>query len=396
MTKSKFARALLLALSVPAIAQVGNNVKGAAKGGGSGIGNVSGPASSVSGNFPSFNGAGGKSLQDSSYGPTSFAPAGAVAGVSSSQAIHAAEVSACKYYRAEASSLVFTFDVVSGLSANGCIEIETLASAATVTANAADTVTFAGTTSASGGSATLPPYGLYRITIKTNNLDVAGATAQGTGAKVQRASGSTTTGNTVKFNAAGDIIDAGSAPGGSSISPATGIWYPFGKGGTGTGTNITTTKMVLVSHYFPTAVSITQLGINISGSSAGNAQLSLYASGTDNRPLGAPICSTPSNLNTGVATNVAGNCAATVSGLVWCGAQIDNATATFKSYNSGSWFNSDIGASSQAGFGGSSTTEGTEYSVTSTTFGTPPTIGAGGVTEAAQSGNSMPACRFKL
>lgn len=37
-----------------------------------GTGDVTGPASSVSGNFPSFNGAGGKTLQDSGYSASSF------------------------------------------------------------------------------------------------------------------------------------------------------------------------------------------------------------------------------------------------------------------------------------------------------------------------------------
>lgn len=393
---STLSLAVALALSLgqiaPAFAQSQPYPGGGTAAGGSG--DFSGPASSTADDFVQFSGTGGKTGKDGAYSPASFSPAGVVLDAAVSVAIHAADVAACKMYRVTAASVVFTFDAVSTpLGANGCIEVATGANSATATGNAADTVSFAGVTSAAGGSAVLPAYGLYRITIKTGNLDIAGATAQGNGAKLVHATGAFTTGNTVKIDANGNVIDAGSAPGGGSMTVATGRWFPFQKGTTATGVNITATKMVLVAHYFPLSTAITQLGINVSGASAGNAQLSLYGSGTDNLPLGAPLCSTPATLNTGVSTNVAGNCAATVQGMVWCGAQLDNATATFKSYTSGSWGSGDIGSTSQSNFGNNTTTEGTEYSVGSLTFGTPPTIST--VTEAGQGSNTVPACRFK-
>lgn len=50
-----------------------------ATGGGGGSGDVTGPASSTDNNFPQFNGTTGKVIKNSTYGPSSFDPAGSSA-----------------------------------------------------------------------------------------------------------------------------------------------------------------------------------------------------------------------------------------------------------------------------------------------------------------------------
>lgn len=373
---------------------------GGGGGGGGGTGDVTGPGSSTSGNFPSFNGTGGKTLQDSAYSPSSFAPAGAVTIVTGSNpTTNAASWLAFTQYTIGGSGRTITLPASSGLSANGGLDIDANTNSVTLTATSPDTITWAGSTTGAGGSVTLPAGALYRVsTDAAGKIYVSGRQAQGNGAKVQLSTGTTTTNNCVKFDANGNTVDAGTACGGSSASNSNwqaSNWYPSIPQADSAGVNISTTVTEWVPVYFDRSVTIGNLGVRITTSSAaGNIQLSVYASGTNGLPTGSALCTTAS-ISTGSTGSFSSACSAAISGpaRVWLGMQVDNATALVLSATR-SPANAIIGASSQVNLSGSTTNGGTEYKTTGGTFGTwptNPTISQAGTTAAV-----VPNIQFSL
>jgi len=310
--------------------------------------------------------------------------------------VHAADVSVCKMYRVTAGSVVFTFDAVSTpLSPNGCIEIETGANAATVTANAADTVSFAGITSGSGGSATLPVYGLYRITIKTGNLDIAGTTAQGNGVATQRTTAaSKTANNCVKFDANGNTVDAGgacaaSADGSVNQSLIANYWYWTLPGlSTNNGSGLGSGTIYYRPFYAGTSHTVGAVGAYLATASAGgNCAFAIYAnSPTTNRPTGATLASV-SGVSTTTAGPIHGNVslAVTKGNWYWDAILCDNTTVTFTG-NAGSGGLTDtwmVGSSSEANMNGNATNHYNQFSsgsATYPTFPSSPTVADNGQT----------------
>lgn len=376
--------ALALISTNPALAQVGNNVRGAAKGGaGGGSGDVVGPAGATSGNIPTFSSGTGKAIGDSTYKPSDFALAGIVADASASLAVHAADVSACKMYRVTAGSVVFTFDATSTpLSTNGCIEIETGANTAQVTANAADTITFAGATTGTGGNVTLPTYGLYRITIKSGNLDIAGTAAQGNATKTARATGTFTSGNAVKTDASGNFIDAGVTPGGgggSAILPnyIANNWYlaqPYV--GLSTPAALGNTTTVFMPFSVNKNLTLSAIGTKlITASSGQTCRLYVYAGDpATNKPTGSALADS-GNISTTTAGNISGaiSLALTGNALYFEAAQCSDATAALEGFGitNDSTNGYLLGGANQSDIGANGGQIGTTYTATST-YGTAP------------------------
>lgn len=383
------ALALVLALTAPSFAQVGNNVRGAAKGGaGGGSGDFAGPASSTADDFVQFSGTGGKTGKDGGYGPASFAPAGAVSIVTTSQSVQAAAVSACKLYIADAASLNFTFDAVSTLgsnASNGCVEIATKANPATVTANAADVIDYAGTVTGSGGNVTIPAYTLVRITFSTTKLTISGPSAQGTAAKNMRATGSFTSGNVVVTDNNGNAIDGGSAPGGGSggvpSAYVAGAWMwaaPLGSAYSGTNANTGIGTIVFYPFVVTGTITISDLGLHVlTLFSGGKAQVGIYANSTSWIGPNGAVLMNSGDISTTTATPA--NAAVTGSpqltpGVYWVGTNFDNTTAKVKGFNNNNPSIDIIaGADTFSHLSANSTATGTKITVTST-YGTWPTF----------------------
>lgn len=370
--------------------------------GNGGSGDVTGPGSSTSGNFPSFADTSGVVLQDSTYGPTSFSPAGVVSIVTTSQTIHASDVASCKHYIVNTSSLTFTVDATSGLTANGCIEIETLGNSATLTANAADTITYAGTTSGAGGSATLPTYSLFRInTDAAGKLFVSGRSTQGIGAKTATATGSFVSGNLTMTDANGTIVDSGVAPGAAAPFANNWVannWYSVSRGTVAAGANVGTTTTYWQSRYFDKALTISQVHIRVSTLSAGqNMAIAIYAAdASTGLPTGSAICSI-NTLSTASATDVTGNCSAalTAGKFYWFGFQASDTTAIAISFSNGQVNSTAFeNGTSGANVSGNTTSAFMAYTTTGGTFGTWPSNPT--ITQTAITTALMPFIEFKV
>lgn len=183
-----------------AVAQVGFPPIGysgsGGSGGGGGSGNVIGPGSSTTNDFPSFADTTGLLLNDSGFAATSFAPAGQGAVVTTSQSPTAAMWAACKTYTINNSALTITIPASSTLQPNGgCLLISNPGQTFTLAPNAADNIN-GGTT---GASLTLNASQSILVTTDgAGHLFASNSTSGGSGFPITLgstsiASGSTTT-----------------------------------------------------------------------------------------------------------------------------------------------------------------------------------------------------------
>jgi len=373
------ALATVFALSQSAQAQV---IIG---GGSGGTGNVTGPASSTSGNFPSFNGTGGKTLQDSSYNPSSFAPAGVVSVVTGSNpTTNAASWSAFTQYTIAGSGRTITVPASSGLSTNGGLDIDANTNSVTLTATSPDTITWAGSTTGAGGSVTLPAGSKYTVTTDAaGKLYVSGRDVQGNGVKTQLSTGSTTTNNCVKFDANGNTVDAGSACGGT-FTPAlpnyiagnTYLAQPYvalSTGGAFGNTNATWMPL-----YVNKTLTLSAIGSKlITADSGQNCQFAIYAANaTTNKPTGSALAST-ANISTTSAGNISGSVSLqlTANTLYFMGAMCSGTTAAFENFSitNDSLNGYLLGGSGMSGIGANAGQIGLNYGTTGLTYGTWPT-----------------------
>jgi hypothetical protein len=337
-------------------------------------------------------------IQDAGYAP---APAGVVSVVTGSNpTTTAASWLAFTQYTIAGSGRTITVPATSGLSANGGLDIDANTNSVMLQANAADTITWAGSTTSTGGSVTLPAGMIYRVSTDTaGKLYVSGRQAQGNGAKVQLATGTTTTGNCVKYDANGNAVDAGFGCVSDSNWVA-GNWYNAFNSSVNTGTNITATVTEWVPVFFDRPVTIGNIGAKISTASAGgNMQFSVYASGANGLPTGSALCTTASisMASTGSfdgACNATGSPSLSSAGRYWFGMQISDATGAVDSSSNAIPINSKIGANSHSALSGSNTNFGTEYKTTSGTYGTWPTNPT--VTLASSLANTIPLVQFSL
>lgn len=143
-------------------------------------------------------------------------------------------------------------------------------------------------------------------------------------------------------------------------------------------TNQGTSKIIWRAIVFGKPITLSSVGARVvSTSAAGNFAIALYAAdATTGLPTGAAICNT-GNLSTTTAAAVENSsisCGVSSGGLYWWGFQVDNATATFMGVNSASpgpsW---SAGAKDAASLAAGSTQVVTEM-VTTTTYGTWPTM----------------------
>lgn len=381
MKNAKLSLAAFAAYALLSAPAFGQSMPFPSTGGGTGSGDVTGPSSSTGDHLAGFNGTTGKVIKDLGIGPGDLAPAGVVADVTTSQSVHAADVAACKYYRVGASSLNFTFDATSTpLSTNGCIEIETGTNSAQVTANAADTVSFAGSTTATGGNVTLPAYGLYRITIKSGNIDIAGTGAQGNGPKTVRATGAFTTGNTVKIDAGGNIIDAGTTPGGGGLSPVNSKasrFYFTSPARKGSSSVMTPGTIYFSDFYVTTPITIDQLGsLTTTNDAAGHYADAIYATdATTGEALGAPLVTTASiSTAAGITIDTAISSTSLPAGHYKFAHTTDSTTAKFLAEDGSHGYQVyAVGADTVAHMIGNASNLNTIYSITGT-YGTWPTM----------------------
>lgn len=169
-----------------------------------------------------------------------------------------------------------------------------------------------------------------------------------------------------------------------------GDWYwprPFTAGtGTANGTGSIRWKPA----FFPTPVTLGEVGHRVSTSSAGgNCQIALYASsGTTGRPTGSALVSSASlsTASTGVITTSSSgfSYSITTPGLYWFGENCDNGTvALMGDSDSNALSPYMVGATSAANLTSGGTSAKTNYSTTQT-FGTWPTNPP--ITESASSG----------
>ena len=359
---------------------------GGSGGSGGGTGDVTGPGSSTSGNFPSFNGTGGKTLQDSTYSPSSFAPAGVVTVVTESNpTTNAASWLAFTQYTIAGSGRTITLPASSGLNAKaGGLDIDANTNSVTLTANAADTITWAGSTTGTGGSVTLPAGAIYRVsTDAAGKLYVSGRQAQGNGAKVQLSTGTTTTNNCVKFDANGNTVDAGAACGGT-FTPAlpnyiagnTYLAQPYV--GLATGSAFGNTNASWMPVMVNKTLTISAIGAKlITAESGQNCQFAIYASNaTTNKPTGSALAST-ANVSTTSAGNISGSVSLqlTANTLYFMGAMCSGTTAAFEGFSitNDSLNGYLLGGSGMNGSGANAGQIGLNYGTTGLTFGTWPT-----------------------
>lgn len=379
-------------------------------GGGSGNGNVTGPASSTNGNFPSFNGTGGKTLQDSTYSPASFAPAGVVSVVTGSNpTTNAAAWSAFTQYTIGGSGRTITLPASSGLSTNGGLDIDANTNSVTLTATSPDTITYSGATTGAGGSVTLPAGNLYRVsTDAAGKIYVSGRAVQGNGLKTQLSTGSTTTNNCVKFDANGNTVDAGAAcgaGGGSGVAyayVANGWTWADAPGvvlGTGgaPGANVITFEPFIVT----ATMTPSDFGLHVTTLSAGgNASVAVYANSTSwIGPTGAPLI-VSNNISTASATQATAGGLSTSAqlspGIYWRGVNVDNGTAVFKSYTNNNTAQDSIAMSNSFSNLTTNTSAAGSKITLAQTFGTWPTIASAGSFTYAAAGSSVPAVGMKI
>lgn len=383
MRKVASAAFIAALLSTSALAQPVPPSGGGGTGGGTG--NVTGPGSSTNGNFPSFNGTGGTVLQDSTYSPASFAPAGVVSVVTGSNpTTNAAAWSAFTQYTIGGSGRTITLPASSGLSANGGLFIDANTNSVTLTANAADTITFSGATTGTGGSVTLPAGGNYSVsTDAAGKIYVSGRAVQGNGLKTQLSTGSTTTNNCVKFDANGNTVDAGATCGGTFtpilpnyIAGNTYLAQPYTNLSTGGAYGNTNATWMPI--FVNKTLTLSAIGSKlITADSGQNCQFAIYAANaTTNKPTGSALAST-SNISTTSAGNISGTISLqlTANTLYFMGAMCSGTTAAFENFpiTSDSLNGYLLGGSGMSGIGSNAGQIGLNYGTTGLTFGTWPT-----------------------
>lgn len=394
MRKVASAAFIAALLSTSALAQPVPPSGGGGTGGG-GTGDVTGPGSSTNGNFPSFNGTGGKTLQDSTYSPASFAPAGVVSVVTGSNpTTNAAAWSAFTQYTIGGSGRTITLPASSGLSANGGLFIDANTNSVTLTATSPDTITYSGATTGAGGSITLPAGQLYAVsTDAAGKIYVSGRAVQGNGLKTQLSTGSTTTNNCVKFDANGNTVDAGAACGSgggfADVSAIANKWYNTQYGPTGTGVAAGSTTTYFQSFTIDKAATIDTIGARtatVDGSGHWRGGIYLEDS-TTHRPTGSALC-TSADIALTAGSNSA-SCAAAIpaAGRVWIAYQTDSATGAIMALSGGSYNGTHVGVASQTSLSGSGSAGSTAYTVNSTTYGTFPTFPSATLSEAGSTGN---------
>lgn len=375
------------------------------------------PVAQATGVLPAANGgagtisgilkANGSGTVSAATSGTDFASPGVVSIVTTSQAPNAAAFLSCKHYIANASSLTFTVDATSGLSANGCIEIETLSNSSTLTANAADTITFAGSTGSAGGSVTLAANTLYRVnTDGAGKLIVSGRSAQGIGTKVATATGSFTSGNAVVTDANGTLIDGGVTPGGgsggaqNSYVAGSYLWAELSGAqlngsGSAPGADTLSVQPFLVSQ----TITISDLGFHVTTAQASSAcRISIYANSTSwIGPTGSALMST-GDVATTTATQITGAVTGTTQlspGLYWSGAMCNNASVILKAVaGSSPAAGAVVGANSLSVLSANSSIHGAKYTVAQTYASGNPTISA--APTYAANNNSAPAIIMKI
>lgn len=367
-------------------------------------------------------------VQDAGFAPAPAGETGIVNG--SNPTIAAADWAAFAQYTIIASGRTLTIPASSTLQANGGgLLIDANASSVTLTANAADTITFAGATSGAGGSVTLPVGALYdvstdgagKIYVSGNTVTGTGSNVRGTsptiaspvfsgtatgavqgnGAKVQLSTGSPTSNNCAKFDANGNTVDSGGVCGGANspdITTTAGNWYHATNGIVGAGVNIGATTTYWVPRYIPVAVTIDLIGGRIGTLSAsGNVQEAIYAADpTTGLVTGAPICSTASQSTASIGL-WSKPCAAVIASpqRIWFGFQASDATAIENSIlDTDTVIGYQIGASAQTGLSGGNNLGGTTYTTTGGTFSTWPTNPT--AVSSAPSANAMPDIHYHV
>lgn len=323
-------------------------------------------------------------VKDLGVSSASFAPAGVVSIVTGSNpTTNAASWLAFTQYTIAGSGRTITVPASSGLSTNGGLDIDANTNSVTLTANAADTITWAGATTGTGGSVTLPAGSKYTVTTDAaGKLYVSGRAVQGNGLKTQLSTGSTTTNNCVKFDANGNTVDAGSACGGTftPILPnyIANNWYlaqPYT--GLSTPGALGSTTTVYMPFMVNKALTLSAIGTKlITASSGQNCRLYVYAgNATTNKPTGSALADS-GNLSTTTAGNISGtiSLALTANTLYFAAAQCSDATAALEGFGitSDSLTGYLIGANAQSSIGSNGGQIGTGYTSTST-YGTGPT-----------------------
>lgn len=146
---------------------------------------------------------------------------------------------------------------------------------------------------------------------------------------------------TITVNDAGDTITlaASGAGGGGAVAPQPGYlsgnWYqPFPWSNVTAGNATSANLIRFFPFVLPNAVTVDQLGGRI-GAAGTNVQYAWYAANpTTHMPTGTPLISTGNIAATSASTNVGGAVTPALipAGLIWAGANVDNAATTLGSY----------------------------------------------------------------
>lgn len=174
--------------------------------------------------------ANGSGLTSLAVSGTDYAPGGLVFIDATTPTISAGQWVAVALHIITGSSLTATFPASSTLSNNGGMDFQTHTNAVTLTANAADTITFGGATTGAGGSITLAPNSYYSAsTDAAGKIYVSG-------------NGVTGTGNNVRATSPTFVTPALGTPASGVLTNATGL--PIGSGVSGLGTGVATALAV--------------------------------------------------------------------------------------------------------------------------------------------------------
>jgi len=344
MRKVASAAFIVALLSMPAMAQPVPGGGGSGSGGGGGTGDFSGPGSSVDSNFVGFNGTGGKTGKDSGYSAASFAPAGAVSIVTGSNpTTNAAAWAAFTQYTIAGSGRTITLPASSGLSANGGLLIDTNTNPVTLQANAADTITFNGSTTGTGGSVTLLANGLFAVST----------------------------------DAAGKIYVSAPPPAQSAPQYRVNGWFPIQRTLGATGTAQSNTIIHWQPFYIWKASTWTDWYVRVTTLSASGNLYLACADSTGTNGFPGTILGSMTVGGGGISENATGqnnkamSCAFPSAGWYWMGSISDNATAVIYAISSADTNQAYyFGGSGVSSFGGSATTYNTDYQTTGATPGT--------------------------
>jgi len=325
-------------------------------------------------------------VKDLGVSASSFAPAGVVTVVTGSNpTTNAASWLAFTQYTIAGSGRTITLPASSGLNANGGLDIDANTNSVTLTANAADTITWAGSTTGTGGSVTLPAGAMYRVsTDAAGKIYVSGRDVQGTGVKTQLFAGSTpATNDCAKFDSNKNITTSGAACGGT-FTPAlpnyiagnTYLAQPYV--GLATGSAFGNTNASWMPVMVNKTLTISAIGAKlITADSGQNCQFAIYASdATTNKPTGSALAST-ANVSTTSAGNISGSVSLqlTANTLYFMGAMCSGTTAAFEGFSitNDSLNGYLLGGSGMNGSGANAGQIGLNYGTTGLTFGTWPT-----------------------